>query len=187
MPFDEWKIGDVLAQVAETYDDIGYNDKYTNGQLSEAIRTLDSMKQLFISKMSSAGSISESSSSSDILRSGTFQCRLCEQKGRKIVLGSFGSLKRHFASLHETTDALSRCPVENCGRSYSRRDKLREHLFMAHADAANRADLNKSSIKPAPPITCPICDCGISSWDQFWGHIKEHSFIPPGRERKLQP
>ncbi|CAG8922233.1 unnamed protein product [Penicillium salamii] len=110
---------------------------------------------------------------------GYFKCRLCEAQEKKLSIGSFGSLKRHWATQHGIFEKSFRCPDQDCRREFERRDKLREHLAMAHAVGANRAFVNNAGRRVNPPSTCPICGDRTQSWDQFWMHTRRHCYVPP--------
>ncbi|CAG8042930.1 unnamed protein product [Penicillium salamii] len=149
-------------------------------EFMKAYRGLVSLKAFFDSKLPN-NPPSTPSESNPRDRGSSFQCILCKAQDKTVLIGSFGSLKRHLASIHDIFDKRFFCPIRGCRReTFERRDRLREHLALIHAIDPTRSYVDKARRKVDPPRTCPICDRRTQSWDQYFEHIKHHCSVSPG-------
>ncbi|CAG8219956.1 unnamed protein product [Penicillium salamii] len=168
---------DPISQVWRVYFNILSGHPCSHDEIMNAKGGVPALGAFFDSKLPNNPPSSPSESNPRDKES--FRCRLCEAQDKTLSVGSFGSLKRHLATKHEIYDTEFRCPIQGCGRVFERRDKLREHLPLAHSVVANRACVNSAGRRLNPPPTCPICGDRTQSWDRFWGHIRRHCYIPP--------
>ncbi|CAG8373573.1 unnamed protein product [Penicillium salamii] len=170
---------DPISQVWRIYHNIKSGHAYSHDEIMRAKGNVPALNAFFDSKLPNNPPSTPSESSPQ--DRGYYQCRLCEADGKRAVIKSFGSFKRHLASLHEIAVLKYPCLVPDCRKeTFVRRDRLREHLALAHTVDPNRDYVNTVRRKVDAPRTCPICGGRTRSWDRFWEHIKHHCHIPPG-------
>jgi hypothetical protein len=96
---------------------------------------------------------------------GSFQCPICPHGPFRASI-----LLRHVQTTH-CSETMWKCL--DCGRSFSRKDKLHVHVRMMHGKIPG--DMSHSRQELDPPAPCLVCQVPLSSWAAFRTCIMKHS------------
>ncbi|KAJ5336499.1 hypothetical protein MYU51_005415 [Penicillium brevicompactum] len=163
-----------MTQVWSTFRHVTSDPPYIGENILKGLSDLETLKQLFLSKYTDPAPSTTTGSESRKKTKEAHQCMICEAKNNaKKTYNTFGSLKRHFGSIHGIADRKYRCLSPHCDRDFLRRDRAREHMIYTHK-MHDMKDLAAARRKVAPPCICPACPQIIQSWERYWEHVKVH-------------
>jgi hypothetical protein len=176
---------DHMNQVWDIFISLMSNQPCNYNEVTKGVESLEALKTYFNSKRGQpaiSSNVSEERERDRDRDRETYQCLLCDiQKKKKVVIHSFGSLKRHLGTMHEIYDSQFCCSVLSCSKTFYRRDRMREHMTFAHKQVdLKAADVEATRVKVPSPVFCPLCPENIESWDLLFKHLKRHCLVGSG-------
>lgn len=103
-----------------------------------------------------------------------YQCRLCSPR---CIFATKATFKLHITVVHTST--LWRCYHETCGRKFSQRENLLEHLHQSHEKSGSTGNLIRDCRVTKFPASCGICHIGVNTFDEYFECMCAHCRLPP--------
>jgi uncharacterized C2H2 Zn-finger protein len=91
-----------------------------------------------------------------------------------ITFSKKGDWVRH-ETIHEP-QSIWNCPLEECGRTFSRKDKIRDHVKFKHKVELDieTLEVNRKDTNSTLPRHCGFCGIVHNSWDEWINHVGQH-------------